>query len=97
MPAVIRHPFGLGTSGSVATVAGDSEASDTQLLAILSLTRVGERPAAPAFGIPDPTFVGFSSSAFIAAAARFGPPVKITDVDVQTISDTAQQVTVRFR
>ncbi len=97
MTQVLRHPFGLGTSGSVATVADDTAAADSQLLAILSMTRVGERPAAPAFGIPDPTFVGFSSSAFIAAAARFGPPVKITDVDVQTVSDTAQQVTVRFR
>jgi len=93
---VLRHPFALGLNGAVATIEDDSEAGEAQQLAVLCLTRTGERPVQPAYGVPDPTFAGFSRSAFIAAAARFGPPVRIAAVDVEPVDDTTQSVRIEF-
>lgn len=64
---------------------------------MLALTRLGERPLVPAFGMPDPTFAGFESSALAAGVALFGPPVQLERVDVAFVDERTEAVEVKFR
>lgn len=97
MPRLISFPFRVGPDGTVVSVDQGSEAADRDQLAALALTVVGERPLRPGFGIPDPTFAGFSPPALVAAAARFGPPVTVESVDVAVRDHRSQVVSVVFR
>jgi hypothetical protein len=93
---IVSHPFRLAANGSIATVEQDSEGGDAEQLAVLALTKLGERAVVPAFGITDPTFEGFAVSEFVAGVAAFGPPVRLADVAVSAVDDSTERVEVHF-
>lgn len=74
-----------------------SDAQAAQRYAQMILTRYGERPMMPAFGVPDPTFTGrFDTGALVAAAQTFGPDRRIVRVDVEAVDDVTLKVVVDF-
>ena len=86
---VISFPFTLTTTGAVATVAHGSDAYVDQAIAKLVLTNIGERPMAPDYGVPDPTFGELHIGDVQAGVTMFGPPgVRITAVESTPYSDT---------
>lgn len=93
---LISYPFRLSPAGSVMTVEEGSDAQLAQELAVAILTRRGERPLVPNFGIADPAFIGFEDDALRLHLELFGPPVELTDVEVKFVSETTQDVVVRF-
>lgn len=95
--SIISHPFRLARDGSIATVDQTSDAGLAEQIAVLALTRPGERPLVPGFGLPDPTFEGFEPSALAAAVALWGPDVLLDQVTVVQRDDSTQQVEVSFR
>lgn len=94
---ILSHPFRIAGNGSIATVEQDSEQADREQIAVLVLTRRGERPLAPGFGISDPTFDRVNGGEITAGIALYGPPVEITDVTTTTTGDDEQLVEVRFQ
>lgn len=96
MAQILSHPFRLAGNGSIATVEQDSEGGDAEQLAVLALTRTGERGVVPGFGIADPTFAGFSASEFAAGVAIWGPPVHLGEVVVSPVDESTQRVEVHF-
>jgi len=93
---VLSYPVRLLPSGRIATVEQDSTDHYRELLVALALTRLGERPLVPAFGIPDPAFEGIDLASVATGAAIFGPPVTIDDVTVTVESESVQSVTITF-
>lgn len=89
---VISHPFRLAPTGAVATVLDGSTAANTEALAVLALTRKGERVLVPGFGIPDPVFDDVDVAEINAGVAMFGPEgvsvtgITITHPDARTAS-----------
>jgi hypothetical protein len=95
--AILSHPFRLTSEGRVALVEQSSPAADGEQIAVLVLTRTGERRLVPGFGLPDPTFAGFDRSALVAGIALWGPPVQLDRVDVEFADEHTQTVEVRYR
>lgn len=62
---------------------------------MLALTRTGERPLAPTFGLPDPTFAGFDPHLLVAAVNQWGPDTTINNIALDP-GDDVQTVTVNF-
>lgn len=83
-------------NGSLATVEQSSPDADREAIAQLVLTRPGERPLVPGYGMTDPTFRGFEPTELAAGLAMFGPPVELADVDVAIAGEDAQAVTIEF-
>jgi hypothetical protein len=96
MARILAFPFRLAPNGSVATVEQETDQADREQIAVLALTRRGERPLVPGFGILDPAFGGFDPGALSAAVAVYGPPRTITDVTVVADTETSQVVEVAF-
>lgn len=95
--SILSHPFRFTADGRVATVDQASPIADAEQIAVLALTRLGERPLVPGFGMADPTFAGFETSALAAGLALWGPPVTVDRIDVTAVDDTSQLVQVAFR
>jgi phage baseplate assembly protein W len=95
MARILSYPFRIAGAGVVATVEQNSDQADTEQVAALVLTRLGERPLVPAFGLRDPAFVGIDSSELVAAVARWGPPVRLTDVTATVDRDRPNVTEVR--
>lgn len=93
---LIAYPFRLSASGDVVTVEEGTDEQYAQEIAVGVLTRRGERPLAPDFGIADPVFVGFDEEALLLQIDLFGPPVDITSVEVTPVNDRTQSVVVEF-
>jgi phage baseplate assembly protein W len=83
MSIVLSHPLRLGPTGSLVTVEQSSDSAVAEALAVLLLTKRGERTLVPQFGINDPTFDVLDTEALNLALATFGPPVTVEGVDVQ--------------
>lgn len=96
MALILSHPFRLRPNGAVALVEQQSEAGEAEQLAVLVMTRRGERPLVPGFGLTDPAFGGFSPGELAAEVTIYGPPVRLADVAVRDESDTAQAVLITF-
>lgn len=94
---ILAFPFGLWPNGEVRTVEQESEEADRQQIAMLALTRVGERILVPGFGLEDPVHGnGFPVTELAAQIAEWGPPVTLHDVKVVATSDSTQTVEVTF-
>lgn len=90
-------PFRLDPQGHVVTVTQGSDGHATELVAMLTLTRKGERPLVPDFGITDPAFVGLDSAELSVAVATFGPEgvrVEVTDERQTDESTRAYSITI---
>lgn len=96
MAGLISHPFRLTPSGAVATVPQESDQYRAEQLAMIVLTRPGERPLVPDLGLADPVFVGFDGSTLQQQADAFGPSVTILAVRTEPVGETTQDVQVEF-
>jgi hypothetical protein len=98
MPQVLSFPFRVAPTGRPALVEQDSEQAAVEKLAMLALTRRGERDLAVDVGISDPAFAGFDAAEFAGQVARWGPRgVALQTVDVEPAGPGVQRVTVSFR
>ena len=79
---VLAHPLRIDSSGAIATVEQGSLAQAAHLAQAVASTVVGERQLAPDFGIPDPTGVGVTAEALIAAVGLAESDIEVVDVDL---------------
>lgn len=80
---VLAHPFRLDPTGSAATVLDGAEDANTQAVAILAMTRKGERVLVPTFGISDPAYAEVDVAELNAGLATFGPAgVTVTGITI---------------
>jgi hypothetical protein len=84
---MLAFPFHVTPGGRLATVEQDTPQADAQLLEALLLTRIGERPLLPGFGIADPLYGFIDRTSIEAGVAAFGPPIDIDAITVEP-SDT---------
>ena len=84
---LLSHPFRLA-GGTVATIDQDSDEATAEGIAVLVLTRKGERTLVPEFGVSDPTFRTLSEAEVNVGIADFGPASEVTGL---TITDLGQQ------
>lgn len=96
MALILSHPFRLGPGGQAVTVDQDSDAGHAEQLAVLVMTRRGERPLALDFGLPDPAFRGIEPGELTAAVDRWGPPVLLASIDTTTVDASRVAVRVAF-
>lgn len=95
MARIISHPFRL-LGSDVATVDQASDAANAEQLAVLILTRRGERPLVPTFGIEDPAFSTIDPAELSLGVELHGPPVRIVELERRAIDTTTEEVTVVF-
>lgn len=96
MPDLISYPFRLDPNGSVVVRPDDSTDYYAELIAALILTRPGERPQVPLFGLGDPTFTDFDAQELVYKVGLFGPPVAIASVRAKFRSASLQDILVQF-
>lgn len=96
MARILSHPFRLLANGAAATVEQDTAEANAEQLAVLVLTRIGERQLVPGFGLSDPTFAALSPTQLHAAVAEYGPPVVIRQVDAAAVNDSTTALTIGF-
>lgn len=96
MPAVLSHPFRIGPTGAIAVVEEDTEAAHAEAVAVVCLTRKGERPMVPSFGVVDPVFDELDVAEVNAVLATHGPGITVTDVEVTYPDSTTAAVRLSF-
>ncbi len=96
MGEIFAFPFRIGAGGSVIKVAETSDQAYAQLIAAVVLTRSGERPMFPTFGITNPVFGKVRGAEVAAVVAAYGPRVRITNVSANFIGDNKQEVVVNY-
>ena len=92
----LSFPFRLTPTGSVATVEAGSDAEADEAIAVLVLTRIGERRMRPNFGIPDPVFAhGLYIGDIQVGLDEHGPAgIKVTSLTTEPKSNTKAVATV---
>ena len=93
---LISHPFRLEANGAVATVEDGTEEAAAEGIAVLVLTRRGERDLVPGFGMTDPTFDELSVAELNVGLAEYGPDVIVTDVTITYPNDRTERVELAF-
>jgi hypothetical protein len=73
MSGAIAFPFKITGASEVATVPYGSDAEVEQAIAVLVLTRLGERPMEPDFGTPDPMMGEITASDIQVGLDSYGP------------------------
>lgn len=97
MAAVLSHPFRLTPTGVAATVLDGSSVANGEAIAVLALTRRGERTLVPTFGVTDPAFDDLDPAELNAGLTTFGPEgVTVTDVTTDYPSDTTAAIVIEF-
>lgn len=97
MADVLSHPFRLDSTGAVATVTEGSDEANAEAIAVLLLTRKGERDLVPGFGIADPTYAELDVAELNVALDDYGPPVTVTATAVEYPTDTTERVELTFQ
>lgn len=93
---LLSHPFRLERNGSAATVTDGSDEANAEGIAILAMTRRGERDLVPEFGIADPTFDAVTIADLNTGLHDYGPTVEVTDVTISYPNDRTQRVELAF-
>lgn len=96
MARILSYPFRLASNGSVVTVEQGSDEANAEQIGVLVLTRIGERPLVPAYGIEDPSFGILSAGDVVAGLAMFGPDVTIDEVSIRFPEDGIEEVLIAF-
>lgn len=96
MARILSYPFRLQTNGEAATVEQGSDEANAEQLAVLVLTRIGERALVPSYGVEDPAFGALTLGDVVAGVAMFGPDVQIESVETSYPTETAQEVDIAF-
>lgn len=86
---LLSHPFRLKPNGAVAKVEDGTASADAEGLAVMALTRRGERDQLPTFGIPDPVFDTLSVADLNVGLRDYGPELTVVAVDVQQLPNKA--------
>lgn len=71
---LLAHPLRIASGGSFVAVEQDSEQQVNQTLQVLIGTRLGERPMADEYGLPDPVWLGLAPGDINTALEIYGPP-----------------------
>lgn len=90
----LSWPLRLQPNGRPATLEVGTEQDYAEQLAALVLTRRGERPRVPSFGITDPVMAGVEPTEILAGVAAFGPPVRVRDIRMAVDAPGRQTVTI---
>ena len=94
---ILSHPFRLTLTGAAATVEDGSTQANAEGIAVLAMTRPGERPMCPTFGTTDPAFNGYDAAELSAALTMFGHAgVGIDNVRTVPVDDRLAAVTITF-
>lgn len=93
---MLSFPLRLAPNGALATVEQASPDGAAEELAQLILTRRGERPLVPAYGLEDPVAAGVDAGELAALVELFGPPVTLLDVGLEPASETTAALQVVF-
>ncbi len=96
MGDIIALPFRLRPSGSVVTVDEAGERGIAQLISSAVLTRLGERPMFPTFGITDPVYSELSVPETAAVLNAYGPRVRIRSISSQFDDLNTQNVKISY-
>jgi len=95
---LLSHPFRLTPGGDVATVEDGTEDAAAEALAVLVLTRKGERELVPDFGVTDPTAQGLNLAELAVGLIDYGPSgVTVEEVTVTYPTDTLERVELTIR
>ena len=94
---LLAHPFTIGANRSAVTVLDGSDEANTQGIAVLALTRKGERVLVPTFGVTDPVFDELDVAELNVGLATFGPDVTVTAITVTPTSDRAARVELTYQ
>lgn len=95
MSTHLALPLRLAAGGRLATLPIGRPAEVAQSVAVLLATTVGERPAEPAYGVPDPLGAGFDELVARAAIARWEPRAGDVAITVDGVVDQAVTVTLQ--
>lgn len=94
---VLAYPLRI-VAGRMVTVEDTSNDGVAQQIAAIVLTRRGERPMVPSYGIHDPAFIGLNVAEINAAIVLHGPYVTVTDIVSDLVdSGTRQRVVLSWR
>ncbi|GAA1812204.1 hypothetical protein [Nesterenkonia flava] len=94
---VLSFPFRFTPQGSAAIAPFGSDQEVEEAIAVLTLTKVGERVMEPDFGINDPTWNGISPGDIETGLSTYGPEgIQVEDVEEQVISETQSAYSVRW-
>lgn len=93
---LLSHPFRLEANGAVATVEDGTEEAAAEGIAVLVLTRRGERDLVPGFGMTDPTFDALSVAELNVGLAEYSPDVIVTDVAITYTTDRTERIELAF-
>ncbi|WP_053207956.1 hypothetical protein [Jiangella muralis] len=94
---ILSHPFRIADTGAVVTVDEGTTAAAAEAVAVLALTRLGERRMVPAFGVSDPAFDGYDAGELSAGLSQWGPDgVTVESVDTEWENDTTAVTTITF-
>ena len=94
---VLSHPFRLDPTGSAATVLDGSTDANVEAIAVLAMTRKGERVLVPGFGITDPAYAEVDVAELNTGLATYGPEdVTVVDVTIDYPNDTTAAVRIEF-
>lgn len=80
MTVYLKHPMQVGYDGLMATVGENTDEQLTQQVQVIIGTRLGERPMAVGFGVPQLPWAGLHAGDVQAVLDRFGPDIIVTDV-----------------
>ena len=93
---LLSHPFRLEASGSVATVEDGTDEAAAEAIAVLVLTRQGERDLVPGYGLPDPTFGDVDVSELNVLLTDYAPGITVTEANVTALTDTTESLEIVF-
>ena len=96
MAELFSFPFRMTPAGAASKVTADSDQARGERIAMLVLTRKGERPLVPDMGITDPLFSGFEPSEVSAELARWAPDTALANIDVDVVSPDSLEVLITF-
>lgn len=83
-------------AGVFVTVEQGTEEHVQEQLAVLLLTRRGERPMVPLLGILDPTFDTVDPGDVQMQVELYGPDVALLSIDIVIPDDTRQEATITY-
>lgn len=93
---LLAHPFRVGSNGAIVTVEDGTDEATAQGIAILILTRKGERDLVPDFGVTDPVYDRLSLAEVNVGLVDYGPPARVTLVETSHPDDRTERVAITF-
>lgn len=93
---LLSHPFRLEANGAAATVLDGTDEAHAEAVAVLILTRKGERDLVPDFGVTDPVYDDLSLAEVNVGLLDYGPDVRVTDARITYPSDRTERVELVF-